>query len=67
MLAELSLTEDTFGLKEAYEVFKTEALDYQQDYCPVSDRCTAYIWMAGRQLIKRAETFFPLLQLSYVQ
>ena len=41
MLAELSLTEDTFGLKEAYEVFKTEALDYQQDYCPVSDRCMA--------------------------
>jgi hypothetical protein len=34
--AELSLSEDTAGLQEAYEVFKTEALDCKQDYCPVS-------------------------------
>lgn len=34
--AELPLTENTIGLQEAYKVFKTKALDYQQNYCPLS-------------------------------
>ena len=34
--AELSLREDTIGLQEAYDVFKVEALNRQENYSPIS-------------------------------
>jgi hypothetical protein len=52
----LSLSEDTAGLQEAYEVFKTEALDCQQDYCPESVNLDG--WKATNQAWKN---LFPTI------
>lgn len=54
--AELSLTEDTVGLQESYQVFKTEAVNCEQNYCPLSVNLDG--WKATNQAWKN---LFPTI------